>query len=64
MSYILKEVLANPGNYGGSRVASNIRYLVFHYTGNDGDTASGNANYFKNNIGSCDELTLLSISPK
>jgi N-acetylmuramoyl-L-alanine amidase CwlA len=50
MSYILKEVLANPGNYGGSRVASNIRYLVFHYTGNDGDTASGNANYFKNNI--------------
>lgn len=50
MSYILKEVLANPKNYGGSRNANQIRYLVFHYTANDGDKAMNNANYFKNNV--------------
>ena len=50
MSYILQERLANPGNYGGSRNASQIRYLVYHYTGNDGDRAANNAKYFQNNI--------------
>ena len=46
MSYTLKEQLANSGNYGGSRNASQIRYLVYHYTGNDGDSAANNAAYF------------------
>ena len=50
MSYILKEQLAASGNYGGSRNASQIRYLVYHYTGNDGDMAANNAKYFQNNI--------------
>lgn len=50
MSYVLKEQLAHPGNYGGSRAASTIRYLVFHYTGNDGDKAANNAAYFQNNV--------------
>ena len=50
MSYRLIEQLADPGNYGGSRTASQIRYLVFHYTGNDGDAARNNAAYFQNNI--------------
>ena len=50
MSYILKEQLAASGNYGGSRNASQIRYLVYHYTGNDGDRAANNAKYFQNNI--------------
>lgn len=50
MSYILKEQLAASGNYGGSRNASQIRYLVYHYTGNDGDKAANNAKYFQNNI--------------
>lgn len=50
MSYILKERLAASGNYGGSRNASQIRYLVYHYTGNDGDKAANNAKYFQNNI--------------
>lgn len=50
MSYTLREVLANPKNYGGSRNASQIRYLVFHYTANDGDKAMNNAKYFKNNV--------------
>lgn len=50
MSYTLKEQLAAPGNYGGSRNAGQIRYLVYHYTGNDGDKAANNAAYFQNNI--------------
>lgn len=50
MSYTRKEQLANPGNYGGSRNASQIRYLVYHYTGNDGDKAANNAAYFQRNI--------------
>ena len=50
MSYTLKEQLANPRNYGGSRAASQIRYLVYHYTGNDGDMAANIAKYFQNNI--------------
>ena len=50
MSYILKKQLAASGNYGGSRNASQIRYLVYHYTGNDGDKAANNAAYFQNNI--------------
>lgn len=50
MSYTIKEQLANSGNYGGSRNASQIRYLVYHYTGNDGDKAANNAKYFQNNI--------------
>lgn len=50
MSYVLKERLANPGNYGGSRAVNQIKYLVFHYTGNDGDQAANNAAYFQNNV--------------
>ena len=50
MSYTIKEQSANSGNYGGSRNASQIRYLVYHYTGNDGDKAANNAKYFQNNI--------------
>ena len=50
MSYILKEQLAASGNYGGSRTASQIQYLVIHYTANDGDRAANNAAYFQNNV--------------
>ena len=35
-------------NCGGKRTQS-IKYIVIHYTANNGDTASGNANYFANN---------------
>ena len=41
---------ANPSNYGGSRPLSSIRYIVIHYTGNNGDTAAGNGNYFQKNV--------------
>lgn len=50
MSYQLKEMLAAPGNYGSSRAASQIRYIVIHYTGNDGDTAANNAAYYQRNV--------------
>lgn len=50
MSYTLVEQLAASGNCGGSRTASQIKYLVFHYTGNDGDKAANNAAYFQKNI--------------
>lgn len=43
-------LLANPANYGGTRNASSIKYLIYHYTANKTDKAKSNANYFKNNI--------------
>jgi N-acetylmuramoyl-L-alanine amidase CwlA len=37
--------LAHPSNYRAGRQQA-IGYIVLHYTGNDGDTAAGNAAYF------------------
>lgn len=50
MSFTLKEILANPGNIGGPRDAGKIKYLVIHYTGNDGDRAANNAAYYHDSI--------------
>ena len=41
--YYLK---AKPISYGTERPYSTIKYIVIHYTGNDRDTAKGNASYF------------------
>lgn len=49
MSYTIKELLSNTMNYGSKRNTSNIKYIVIHYTANDGDSAWANANYFHNN---------------
>lgn len=46
----IKTQLANKANYGSSRSLSMIKYIVIHYTGNDGDTDENNGKYFKNNI--------------
>lgn len=46
----LKKIRANKKNYGAKRSTSDIKYIVIHYTGNDGDSDTGNANYFKNNV--------------
>ena len=51
MAYIMKENLSNPKNYGYKRPISSIKYIVIHYTSNDGDTDEANANYFKRNVG-------------
>ena len=52
MAYKYKKKKAKRCNYGSKRALSKIKYPVVHYTGNDGDTDEGNANYFaKNNVG-------------
>ena len=50
MSYTFKTKLANRNNYGNKRDLNKIKYLVIHYTGNDGDSDESNANYFSNKI--------------
>ena len=42
----IKEKLACAENYGGTRSLADIRYLVIHFTANNGDTAKNNADYF------------------
>lgn len=44
----ISAILCNRANYGERRDASAVRYLVYHYTGNDGDTARANAVYYAN----------------
>lgn len=50
MSYIFKTNIANKQNYGGVRALNTIKYLVYHYTSNDGDSDENNGKYFHNNI--------------
>ena len=45
----IETVLAHKENYGVSRPASSIEYIVIHYTGTDGGSAHNNGLYFKNN---------------
>lgn len=45
VSYI---IYAHYTNYGGYRDISKIKYIVIHYTANDGDTDYANAKYFQN----------------
>lgn len=47
---VIKQDLANKANYGGGRPLSYIKYIVIHYTGNDGDSDESNGRYFHNNI--------------
>lgn len=42
----IKKNLAYRKNYGDKRSLSKIRYIVIHYTANDGDTDENNGNYF------------------
>lgn len=49
MSYILKTNYADKSNYGGYRSISKIKYIVWHYTANDGDSDEANGLFFKNN---------------
>ena len=50
MSYTFKKRLANKANYGSKRALSKIKFIVIHYTANDGDSDEGNGNYFANHI--------------
>lgn len=46
MSYKIKKRYAKKGNYGGKRSTKDIKWIVIHWTGNDGDSDESNANYF------------------
>lgn len=46
----IKTNLANKSNYGSKRASSLIKYIVIHYTGNDGDSDESNGKYFHNNV--------------
>lgn len=43
---VIYEKIADNRNYGAKRSTSNIKWIVMHYTANDGDTDTANANYF------------------
>lgn len=50
MGLVIKTNLCDQRNYSTkTRKATDIKYIVIHYTGNNGDTDEGNANYFHNN---------------
>lgn len=42
-----KTALAHRSNYGDLRPSSAIKYIILHYTANDGDTDEGNGSYFQ-----------------
>lgn len=46
----IQEKRARAENYGGVRKTADIRYLVIHFTANDGDTAKNNADYFAREV--------------
>lgn len=46
----IKQKLANKANYGSQRSTDKIKYLVYHFTANDGDTDENNGKYFANNV--------------
>ena len=50
MACELKTQLANKNNYGAKRDISSIKYIVVHYTANDGDTDENNAKYFQQDL--------------
>lgn len=50
MAYDIISVPCNPGNRGGYRPLTAIKYIVIHYTANKWDSARSNLNYFANNV--------------
>ena len=46
----IKDKLAKKANYGTARSTSSIKWIVIHYTANDGDSDEGNGNFFANNV--------------
>lgn len=47
---IINYIKANKHNYGGRRLYSSVKYIIIHYTGNKGDTAENNAEYFSKRL--------------
>lgn len=40
MGYVMKQNLARKENYGSQRNTNDIKWLVIHYTSNDGDSVN------------------------
>lgn len=47
---VRKQRLAHRSNYGNQRNLGSIKFIVLHYTANDGDSDESNGNYFANNV--------------
>lgn len=47
MGFERKTALAHRNNFGNVRPVSQIKYIVLHFTANDGDHDEGNARYFQ-----------------
>jgi N-acetylmuramoyl-L-alanine amidase CwlA len=47
---VRKQRLAHRSNYGNQRNLGSIKFLVIHYTLNDGDSDESNGIYFANNV--------------
>lgn len=47
MAYQLKTMLSHKSNYGSKRSTASIKWIVVHYTGNDGDSDEANGKYFQ-----------------
>ena len=43
----IEKIKAKSVSYGARRSLSSVKYIVIHYTGNDGDTARNNGIYFR-----------------
>lgn len=46
----IQTILANAKNFGKTRSLSKIKYIVIHYTSNDGDTDTNNGKYFRDYV--------------
>ena len=46
----IRLISAHAANHGGTRKAGDIRYLIYHYTGNKGDTALNNGKYYSQKV--------------
>ena len=47
MAITRRTQIAHSSNYGSKRNTNTIKYIVIHYTGNDGDSDQNNAKYFQ-----------------
>ena len=50
MGYVMKQNLARKENYGSERSTADIKWLVIHYTSNDGDSDESNGKYFAREV--------------
>lgn len=50
MGYVMKQNFSRKENYGSQRNTNDIKWLVIHYTSNDGDSDESNGKYFAREV--------------